>query len=57
MSAKSVMLDSDVLIVYLFLRQHWEMISGLLFNKFLSRLSDISSFSVRHRLQRYEVGL
>ena len=28
----------------------------LLFNKFLSGSSNISNFSVRHRLQRYEVG-
>ena len=33
------------------------MISGLLFNKFLSSSSNISSFSVRHSLQRYDVGL
>ena len=30
------------------------MISDLLFNKFLSGSSNISSFSVRHRLQRFE---
>ena len=52
-----VMFDANVLSLYLFLWQHWEMIFGLLFNKFLSRLSNISSFSVRHKLQRYEVGL
>ena len=33
------------------------MISGLSFKKVLSSSANISSFSVRYRLQRYEVGL
>ena len=33
------------------------MISDLLFNNFLSGSSNISSFSVRHRLQRFEDAL
>ena len=50
-----VILDANVLSLYLFLWRHWEMISDLLFNKFLSGSSNNSSFSVRHRLQRFEV--
>ena len=34
-------LDVNVLSLYLFLRRHWEMILDLLFNKFLSRFSNI----------------
>ena len=49
--------DANVLILYLFLWRHWEMISDLSFNKILFGLSNISSFSVRYRLQRFEVGL
>ena len=51
-----VMLGGNVLSLYLFLWRHWEMIYDLLFNKFLSGLFNISSFSVSERLHRYEVG-
>ena len=52
-----VMLGANVLSPQLFLLWHWEMISSLLFNNFLSGSYNISNFSVRHRLQRFEVGL
>ena len=46
-----------VLRLYWFLWRQWEMISDSLFNKFLSRSSNISSFSVRYRLELFEIGL
>ena len=53
----NVMLDANILSLYLLLWRQLEMISDLLFNKFLAGLSNISRFSVRHRLQRFEVEL
>ena len=41
-----VMFDANVLSLYLFLWRHWEMISDLLFKRFLPGSSNISSFSV-----------
>ena len=50
MTSPDVTFDANVLSLYLFLWRHWEMISDLLFSKFLSASSNISSFSVRHLL-------
>ena len=51
------MLDANILNLYLFLWWHWEMISDLLFNNFLSVFSDISTFFLRYSLQRFQIGL
>ena len=50
------MLEVNLFSLYLFWFRLWEMISDLLFNRFLSGLSDISSFSVKHKLQCFEIG-
>ena len=52
-----LMLDANVLSLYLFLWWHYEMISDLLFKKFLPGLFNISGFSARQGLQCFEIGL
>ena len=57
MTLPDVIFDANVLSPYLLSWRHWEMISDVLFDKSLYGASNISSLSVRHRLQCFEVGI
>ena len=52
-----VILVTKFLSLYLFLWRHCDMISAYLFSKLLIGSSNISNFSLKHKLHHLEVGL